>query len=637
MSTTEEEEQPAPPPAAPLLVVTQVHLQQMEPLEMRLKALLLASYGLIQPGGLSNQPFFDPKLSPWCNLYKEHLTLERKDFMTEIDRRWDNGLIQGARELRNLQNPRPRPKQWSLARLQVYLDKNPIDLPDEVAYIISTVTTETENANRVLHLRGVATEEEEEGDKEGQPAGTGSSSKKTAAKKTSGFNWTGQLPWLRLVHCLVDDEEIKKAYTRRFDIPSSRIYLDNRKSVDKRPRTVWELLADKWNNEDFTCSTIRMLGPARDDFRYPIVIDHAVVKKYTEATPKMCKDKMAVLCKEVRTAHQNWSKSGEGEGAHGGEDNDKDNNSNVEGEEEEEPFDTTNSLPEMIDNSLTEVPERFLSIPSLDLSDKGAYVKPNQGYVLYAWYMFEQHQLLESSMQRLDSSVATGQAKAATAVPDVMFRKGGTESSIGGVTDTNASVATFVLADSVVGMAAAARYAAELEATDRKQTRSEDALRHAEDLASRRRDQDVTIYTQIDVLHTEKRNIQREVVQLKGQLLDYCESDKESTRMTMQIALLESQIEDVHRQILKKEQLILQQHSIFNPNPRSNTPEPHEEFTGDDDEDGVDCLTPIQKDLMSTSEFKNNKNKEKKRTTSGLQNTTRTSPRLKKNKNTKEH
>ena len=256
----------------------QVYLERLEPSEIRLHALCLACVGLGKPDA-PDSPLFDTSESPWSNrLFSQHLTIERKDYKEEIDRRWLAKLTKLSRDTPSVQNPRPRPNGWPIAKLLNSLRLNPIDLPEEVNYLVSLVGAETAKAQAQLQPPVRV---------DRQPPGTTSSSKKKAAKKTSGLNWTGKTAMLRLIHCLIDDSDTRSAYSSRTNVGPTRYGMENRKSIDKRPKDVWELLSDKWNNEDFTCTTVAMIGAKRDDFRYPITIDHAQVKKYTPATPKM--------------------------------------------------------------------------------------------------------------------------------------------------------------------------------------------------------------------------------------------------------------------------------------------------------------------------------------------------------------
>ena len=70
---------------------------------------------------------------------------------------------------------------------------------------------------------------------------------KRAEKDLLEKNWTGNYPYLRLIHCLIDNDDIKRAFLYRNDVDSTRMTEENRNSVDKCQKTVWELLSDKWN------------------------------------------------------------------------------------------------------------------------------------------------------------------------------------------------------------------------------------------------------------------------------------------------------------------------------------------------------------------------------------------------------
>jgi hypothetical protein len=594
----------------------QVYLEQLEPLEIRLHALLLACIGLKKADAFDT-PLFDSTVHPWSDKkFSSHLTLERKHYQAEIDRRWAFKLTKFSQEPPSLQNPRPRPNGWSAAKLLQHLLLNPICALQDVDYLASMLQAETVKALGKLQPQPVIA-----------PGST--SSKKKGAKKTTGLNWSGKLPWLRLIHCLVDHDEMRTAYTNRTNLPSNRMHLENRKSIDKRPKNIWELLADKWNDVDFTCSTITMLGPARDDFRYRVVIDHTMVAKYTVATPKMCKDKFQVLNRAVKRSHDNWSKSGEGEGAHSGDAADAAMGvasvvakGTPKGYVEEEVEDDDDEEEETEDESLTQVANEFLPIPNLDLSDKAKYVRPAEAYVLYAWHMWEHYQLLKCSLQRLDSDVAAGQGSVATSAPQITYRTNGGPKSVSGRAADSigevSTVANFALAESVSVMAHTHRYVGDMEATDRERDRCDQASRHALEIACRRREQNVTMYSQttgsIDKLNTEKRQLQRDLVRMEMQLLelDAVEEEHQSKKMKLEakkvkleVALWKQLIVDLETESAVKQQLIhavLEEehvHTATIMTPPTRTP-PNRNRTPDSSVCVVD-LTAIQKNLMSSS------------------------------------
>jgi hypothetical protein len=73
----------------------------------------------------------------------------------------------------------------------------------------------------------------------------------------------------------VEDDAIRNAYLHRGDA-LSRTELDARNSEEVREATVFEMLADKWNDVLFTATV--PVSTVHDDFRREIVIPHAKVR-----------------------------------------------------------------------------------------------------------------------------------------------------------------------------------------------------------------------------------------------------------------------------------------------------------------------------------------------------------------------
>jgi hypothetical protein len=62
--------------------------------------------------------------------------------------------------------------------------------------------------------------------------------------------WRGNVPYIRLILCLIQDERIWNAFLHRGDA-MSRTQLDVRNSVEVRQSTVYKMLAEKWNDPTF--------------------------------------------------------------------------------------------------------------------------------------------------------------------------------------------------------------------------------------------------------------------------------------------------------------------------------------------------------------------------------------------------
>ena len=74
--------------------------------------------------------------------------------------------------------------------------------------------------------------------------------------------WTGQIPYLRLIHCITDCDATRHAFLHRNDV-MSREELDAQGSSD-RPKTGFETIAHKWNDPSFNPTT--RISSCHDDF-----------------------------------------------------------------------------------------------------------------------------------------------------------------------------------------------------------------------------------------------------------------------------------------------------------------------------------------------------------------------------------
>ena len=576
---------------------TQVHIELIEATGQRMKALYLACIGQ-KCNDTSNEPLFNKKLSPWIELYRVDMLISRNDCILEINRRWDKKLFETTR---SMEYCRPRPNQWKLPKLMAYLDKNRVDVPGDVQYLTSAVTTETVVAKNELNRRI------QEIEAFSRP-GAQDASKKPAG---GGQNWVGKIPLLRLVHCLVDHQEIIQAFRNRADLPSGRIYLDNRKSDGKLPKTVYDLLSDKWNDEDYTCCTIAITGPAKDDFAVPIVIDHTQVQKFKKATAAFIKEKIADIIRDVVRIESNWKKSGEGEGSLKTVDED-----DYEYDEDGEFDDGNNSDADSstLIQSVAVNAGGSSSSAAIDLSEKAKYAK--NSYLLYWWYMLDTNQLMKSSRQRLVDTVATGQHSSLSKVPDVTWRSSSSirdQLSVGG--DSTGTYAA--LAESVATMAYAARYVGDMEAQDREKART--VTMFTQDQQSRiaiasRAD---SITSSIDKLKNEKRVLQRDLLRLQCEELDLSDlsnDTKRVKRLKLEINLLQAQVDDIEDQCTKKQEIVtalLQQEvqvDILTPSRKKNRT-PHSTATGistltsdqfSSPPGRIEALNSIQRDLGLT-------------------------------------
>ena len=99
----------------------------------------------------------------------------------------------------------------------------------------------------------------------------------------NGGNWIGKYPHLRLIHAIIDHNEIKRAYLDRLDVPSGRMALENRNTVEARSGNVWEMVAKKWNDPLYLPVT-SVKEHTHFDFSCPLALSFESVSTLKPAT-----------------------------------------------------------------------------------------------------------------------------------------------------------------------------------------------------------------------------------------------------------------------------------------------------------------------------------------------------------------
>ena len=377
-----------------------------------------------------NKPLIDFKDMPWSAWKVSSIKPSAADFRAEILRR---AKLFGIK-------PEPRPKAWPVPKLTEWLEVNPIATDEDVQFLRATVASEKIKLTEAVQ-----------------------SASAEADILTGKSSWIGKIPYLRLIHSLVDDDTIKGAFLHRTDIPSARIHLDNQKSVNKRPKTVWEMLAAKWNDPDFSPAT-EEIPDLHSDFVVSQVLTWSSVESLTPATPEKCQEKFASMGVKLKRIIANWERSGQGDGGilH-------DDEGSEAAEDEASPEGNDRGLP---------------AFGSLNNRRRGAldhrchFVDYNQSYLLYLWHMLDKHSLLQSSIQRLDDSVAA--SNAASGVPQVIDVDASSmaKSMLKGSPGEGVSTNFKTLFQSIASLADAAKLDAQAKSIDRQQEREQAEALH---------------------------------------------------------------------------------------------------------------------------------------------------------------
>jgi hypothetical protein len=99
------------------------------------RALLILCHGLTHDDGT---PAIDVLTLPWSTMKKSTIHVSSKDYQSEITRRWDI-ICACDPDLKANYRDIPRPSQWKLAKLQMWLDDNPVADDGERAFLLAAV------------------------------------------------------------------------------------------------------------------------------------------------------------------------------------------------------------------------------------------------------------------------------------------------------------------------------------------------------------------------------------------------------------------------------------------------------------------------------------------------------------------
>jgi hypothetical protein len=292
-------------------------------------------------------------------------------YREEINRRWalNNQEISG---IVRTASP-PRSAGWNQLRMIQWLDDNPITDIADVEFLRKIVATKVKDCLEELDQEKIDNAKMEK-------------------------SWTGSAPFMRLIHCFIDNDEIKSAFLHRNDVDSSRMTVENRNSVNKRKETVWEMVAAKWNDQMFFPET-EAIEDLHADFVESTTLFHNDVEKMYAATADRVQAKFSTMNTELTRIINNWEMSGQGEGGQ----------ERGDGATEQDLVQGGDIFGCLADR------------PAGALHRRAAFCGHSASYILYMWEMFYKHQLLRSSMQRLNEEVSA--ANGANGVPSVIFER----------------------------------------------------------------------------------------------------------------------------------------------------------------------------------------------------------------------
>ena len=318
-----------------------------------IKTLVVLCQGLKKDDG---SDFIDIKEEqPWKSVPRGLIKPSAAMLKDEIVRRYEAFGLEG-------QENRPHPNAWTLEKLTTWLDKHPIEKTEDIEFL-KRVTEAHKLSSHEAHAAA------------------------QIEKESLELNWTGKYPYLRLIHCVID-ERIKELYLRRNDLNQGRLQVENRNS-SSREKNVWEKIADLWNDGTFEPYTEDNLFELHPDFTFSVQLSYDKVRSMTPATAQKIYNVLSTMLGSLTKVIQNWEKSGQGDGGH-------------------------------LDEDDEDVPE-FGSLEGRTphaLHCRHNFVKGSQSYLLYLWHTFDKHQLLHTSLNAFPDDV--GASDGAESVPSAI-------------------------------------------------------------------------------------------------------------------------------------------------------------------------------------------------------------------------
>jgi hypothetical protein len=257
---------------------------------------------------------------------------------------------------------------WPLQRSVDFLLTNPITNPADISFLRSEV-------DRLKLLIIQVQQEDVEG-------GAG------------GSAWRGHAPYMRLIMCLTCDD-VKAAFRRSGDV-MSRQQLDARNS-EARPPTAFELMAARWNDPSF--NPMARPSDCHIDFIDQTDCSYRTVSSLAKATALKVKDYFVSFRLSLLRIIRKWEQSGQGDGGHRGEEDDQERSDDSERQGEE-----------------TRRFGALMERPAAALESRASFLQGRPSYLLYFWELADEHQILQTAMNRFDEDSGASDASSTPSV-----------------------------------------------------------------------------------------------------------------------------------------------------------------------------------------------------------------------------
>jgi hypothetical protein len=280
----------------------------------KLSVLFTLCIGLVETSGddgSSKVPLMDLNEVPF------KLMKKKKDIKPSLDVLREE--VKRRSQLDTSNATKPKPNGWNAKKCHDWLMANPITRNEDVAFLVK-------RAKAVKQVVANATQKSVQ------------TSSGNQSEADQGSKWFGLLPYLRLIHCLMEDD-VKEKWIHRND-PKTIQEIDARNSV-VRAENVFEMIANRWNSDSFNPRTT--ISNCHYNFSEEIDIGFDATAEFARASPTKVRDKLAKMKSDLCSIIQKWERSGQGDGGRM-EDDDDDEDVEEENQEEGEGGDVSNQV-----------------------------------------------------------------------------------------------------------------------------------------------------------------------------------------------------------------------------------------------------------------------------------------------------
>lgn len=281
---------------------------------------------------------------------------------------------------------KPKPNGWTAKKCYEWLNANPITTEEDVAFL-------SQRAKAVKQVVANATQK------------VISSSSNPSVEVEQGNRWFGPLPYLRLIHCLLEDD-IKAKWIHRGRAKTIQ-EIDARRS-DVREEDVHETIAKRWNCTSFNPTT--MVSNCHYDFSQEIDIGFDATSEFARATPSKVKEKLAKLKTDLTLIVDKWERSGQGDGGVVEDDPEEDDEA-ISNDEDDDVTGNEDAMPTR--SKGTEEPkfEWGRSTGRTGAFDcRESFLGSNPSYLLYYWDILDQNDLFNTSFNRMSDEAGASSA-----------------------------------------------------------------------------------------------------------------------------------------------------------------------------------------------------------------------------------